>query len=70
MKRFDITRGQATFLYDFPYLGEYETCGNLWISEDGFRIFTGCGHVFRSSESEPEDMLYNGTLGAVNWITA
>jgi hypothetical protein len=43
-------------------------CGDLWISEDGLRIFTRCGNVFRSSDVRAEDMVYNGALSELNGI--
>jgi hypothetical protein len=55
-------------MYDSPYHGDYAMCGDLWMSEDGLRIFTRCGNVFRSSPNRyssgttPEDMTYNGAL--------
>jgi len=41
-------------------------CGNLWMSEDGRRVFTKCGNVFRTSEVRSEDMTYNGKLSETN----
>ena len=43
-------------------------CGDLWISEDGLRIFTKCGNVFRSSEIREQDMRYNGSLSKLNSV--
>jgi hypothetical protein len=62
IERYDITAGTAAYMYDSPYWGDYPVCGNLWMSEDGMRIFTACGKVFRSSDAVSEDMVYNGTL--------
>ncbi len=63
IEKYDISTGTATYLYDSPYHGDYPMCGDLWISEDGLRVFTKCGNVFRSSSVQAEDMLYNGSLG-------
>jgi hypothetical protein len=69
IEKYGITpQGQAVLLYDSPYHGDYAMCGNLWISEDGFRIFTKCGNVFRSSEIRAEDMVYNGSLGSIGSV--
>jgi hypothetical protein len=38
------------------------SCGNLWVSEDGQRLYSGCGGVYRSSETPNGDGLPNGTL--------
>lgn len=66
--KYDITKGTATELYDSPYHGDYPMCENLWMSEDGFRIFTTCGNAFRSSENKSEDMIYNGSLADIKLI--
>lgn len=62
IEKYSIEQGTAQVLYDSPYHGDYPMCGDLWISEDGRRIFTKCGNVFRSSEVAADDMRYNGSL--------
>jgi len=62
IERYGITGGTAVFQYDSPYHGDYPMCGNLWISEDGARIFTACGYVFRATGTQSTDMTYNGAL--------
>lgn len=69
IERYDITTGTAVRMYDSPYHGDYPMCGNLWISEDGMRIFTACGRVFRSSDNVSEDMTYNGKLFEYGFLT-
>lgn len=75
IRKYDISAGTATYLYDSPYHGDYAMCGDLWISEDGFRIFTKCGNVFRSSPSRyssgstPDDMAYSGSLSQLSGVT-
>ncbi len=59
---YDISSGTAEFLRDSPYHGDYAMCGNLWMSDDGLRIFTRCGSVFRYSDLPQNDMKYNGSL--------
>ena len=59
---YDISSGTAEFLRDSPYHGDYAMCGNLWMSDDGLRIFTRCGSVFRYSDLPQNDMTYNGSL--------
>lgn len=68
IEKYSIAGGTATFLYDSPYHGDYPMCGDLWISEDGLRIFTACGKVFRSSEVQDEDMRYGGSLSAATLV--
>ncbi len=68
IEKYNISGGTASYLYGSPYWGDYAMCGDLWMSEDGLRIFTRCGNVFRSSPNRyssgttPEDMTYNGAL--------
>ncbi len=69
IEKYDITSGTAEYLYDSPYHGDYAMCGDLWISEDGLRIFTRCGNVFRASNTQALDMTYNGSLSELNLIT-
>lgn len=63
IERYNITAGPATIAYDSPYHGDYAMCGDLWISDDGARIFTRCGNVFWSTDTMGSDMIYGGSLG-------
>jgi len=47
---------------DSPYHGDHSMCENIWISEDGKRLFTACGNIFRSSSVDAQDMVYNGSF--------
>jgi Putative binding domain, N-terminal len=40
------------------------TCGNLWLTEDGNRMLTACGSVFRVSAAPSEDLQPNGSFGS------
>ena len=62
IEKLDISSGVATPLYDSPYHGDYEMCGNLWFSEDGEAIYTACGNLFRSSADQAQDMTHVGAL--------
>lgn len=62
IEKYDITAGTATYLYDSPYHGDFSMCGDLWLSEDGLRIFTRCTNVFLSSASPNDDMTFTGSL--------
>jgi hypothetical protein len=62
LERYDLSDPTNPIYRDSPYHGEYEICGDLWMSGDGARIFTGCGNVFRSSAIPSEDMIYNGSV--------
>ncbi|UFS63421.1 PKD domain-containing protein [Sulfurimonas sp. HSL-3221] len=68
IEKYDISGSTADYLYDSPYHGDYQMCGDLWISEDGFRIFTKCGNVFRASSQSDIDMTYNGSLQDMTYI--
>ena len=54
--------GQASYMGDSPYHGDYAMCGNLWMSEDGITIYTSCGNTFRASNTTGQDMIYSGAL--------
>lgn len=40
------------------------TCGNLWLTEDGRRAFTACAIAYTTSDIPAQDSQYNGTLSA------
>jgi hypothetical protein len=50
IEKYSIKEDIPVYLYDSPYDGDYESCGYLWITEDGLTLFTKCGYVFRSSD--------------------
>lgn len=62
VQKYDISSGTPVLLYDSPYHGDYPMCGDLWMSEDGLRIFTKCGNVFRATSTQAGDITYNGAL--------
>jgi chitinase len=62
IEKYDIQGGTANYLYDSPYHGDYGMCGDLWMAEDGKRIFTRCGNVFFASTDKAKDMTYNGSF--------
>ena len=61
-EKYDIRSGAAAVMYDSPYHGDYAFNGNVWISDDGLRLFARSGNAFRSSEVQAEDMRYAGNL--------
>lgn len=61
-EKYDISGGTAVFLYDSPYHGDYSFGGNIWIADDGTRLFARSKNVFTSSDIPANDMLYNGNL--------
>lgn len=48
--------------------GTYGFCGNLWISADGARIYSGCGVTLRVPGNVTSDSVYSGTLQGVSSI--
>lgn len=68
IEKYSIAGGTASLLYDSPYHGDYAMCGNLWFSEDGARIFTACGNVFRATSTQATDMTYAGALEATTSV--
>jgi chitinase len=66
--KWNISAGTAEYLYDSPYFDEFPACGNLWMSEDGERIFTRCGVTFQTSTTPAEDMLAVGSLGGMDFV--
>lgn len=58
--KWDISQGVPK-LVNTPTFG-VSTCGNLWLTEDGRRVFTACGKVYTASEVPSQDLQYNGTL--------
>lgn len=69
--RWNIVGGTASYVGDSRYHGDYPMCGNLWMSDDGARIFTACGNVFKANVASDKDMLYTGSLslssGTYGW---
>ena len=68
LERFEATAGAIAVDYQYRDSDEYATCDDLWMSQDGRRIFTQCANVFRASSVSADDMSYNGTLSEVDRI--
>lgn len=68
IERYDIRNGTALVERDSPYHGDYAMCGDLWISDDGLRIFTACGNAFRATDTPATDMTYNGSLEGLDFV--
>jgi hypothetical protein len=69
-EKYDIRTGRATRLYDSPYHGEHQFGGNLWIADDGTRLFARSGKVFRASTVRSEDMTYAGSFTGLGTVQA
>jgi chitinase len=71
IQKFDISKGSVTFIPSMRRSGEdHPACGHLWMSEDGQRLFSKCGNVFRASTAPSEDMKFNGTLQGITRLSA
>lgn len=66
IEKYDIQNGTASRLYDSPYHGDYPMGGDLWLTEDGDRVITRGGGVYKTSELQENDMLYNGRISIPN----
>jgi len=62
LRKMDIQGGVAVYMYDSPYHGDYPSGENLWITQLGERIITQGKSVFKTSELQSQDMLYNGKI--------
>lgn len=67
-EKYDITNGTAEFLYDSPYHGDYSFGGDIWISDEGTRLFARSRNVFNSSTSQSIDMTYSGELAGEDGV--
>ncbi len=71
IEKYDIRPGTAVQMYDSPYHGDFDFSGDLWISDDGLRVFAKSGNVFRASEVQAQDLIFNGELSdetAIQWM--
>lgn len=66
--RYDISQGVAVLVPSQPYNAS-NSCGNIWLTEDGNRLFTACAQAFRTSPVVSEDLQYNGQLAGLNSLT-
>src|SRR6266511_1614350 len=64
MEAYPISGGTANYGWPWRYWNyEHDDCGDLWLSADGYRIYTRCGEVFQPGVTELGDMVYAGRLG-------
>ena len=61
----DITEGTSNVLGE--HKGDWNACGKLWISQDGKRLFTGYGGVFRTASDWKLDVSPNGRLAQMKY---
>jgi chitinase len=70
LRKLDISGGTTVAQRSGPYQSAYSVCGDVWPSEDGSRLFTGCGNVFRATAAAETDMTYGGKLEAMSGVVA
>lgn len=66
LDKYDISEGVPVFVASY----QTHVNGPLWHSDDGQRLFTQNGKIFRSSENAFVDMNYNGTLQGAGVLRA
>lgn len=62
LEKLDITAGTAAYMRTSPTWGGYGFGRNIWISEEGDRIFASNRRIYRSSDDPQIDMNYNGIM--------
>jgi hypothetical protein len=67
-EKYEISNGTAQYLYDSPYHGDFPFDGNIWISDDGSRLFAKSRRVFNGSSFQANDMTYNGELAGEGYV--
>jgi hypothetical protein len=68
LSSYSISGGGASSIHLSPNTGLVSDCWKLWFSDDGQRLFTGCGDTLRASSSRDQDMRYTGTLSNAGHI--
>lgn len=68
VQKFSIINDTLVELYNSRYHGDYPIEGDLWFSESGDRLFARSGYVFKTSDSQDEDIYYNGRLEQSSYI--
>ncbi|MBX3085981.1 MAG: hypothetical protein KF716_30375 [Anaerolineae bacterium] len=61
----DVTNGTAEVLGE--HQGNWYACGKLWVSQDGKRLFSGYGGVFRTAADWELDVTPNGRLAQMKY---
>jgi len=66
LEKYSIAAGTLSYLYDAP--ATPPNAGGAWLSEDGERIFTYPGNVFRAHSDPAQDLASLGALAGVSSI--
>ena len=62
LEKVDIAQGEPRFLYDAG--DNVDTCGQVWLAEDGRFAVSGCGHIWGLADRKQDDMVLRGNLFA------
>jgi hypothetical protein len=68
VSKWDVSQGNPVMISE--NLSSVPTCGNLWLSEDGSRIYTACAAVYGASAIPSADFTPEGSLsmaGSLVW---
>jgi hypothetical protein len=68
VSKWDVSQGNPILISE--NLSSVSTCGNLWLSEDGGRIYTACAAVYGASGLPSADFTPEGSLsmaGSLVW---
>ncbi|MBI5265658.1 MAG: hypothetical protein HY851_00345 [candidate division Zixibacteria bacterium] len=68
-EKYDIRTDTLIYMYDSRYHGDYAFNGDLWISENGERLFARSGNIFTSSPDPSRDIIYSGAFAGISYIT-
>ena len=68
IETYDFSGGTAAYDHKSPYWGSYSMGGNIWISENGNRVYTKYGTTFSCSDEQSLDLIYNGRIGSKPYI--
>jgi hypothetical protein len=62
LEKYNIENGQAEYLYDSRYHGDYPIGDNFWFSDNGQDILTSGGTIFSTDSLLENDLIYAGAL--------
>ena len=68
VKRWDVSRGAATYAWEMAYHGDYAVGERIWMERSGARVFTSAGTAFRTSSVQSQDLLYAGRLSGMTGV--
>ncbi len=64
--KFDLRDGKAKLAYENHTSEHYGAGSNIWVANDGSKIYSSSGNTFNCSEDKFTDMAYTGNIGLKN----